>query len=71
MKNIVLSIVNKVNYKEVMHFPARIPYKVLFIPNMVFVACILWINQSNSICVQAKGVKEQIFQIIHFFTVTQ
>ena len=39
MKNIVLSIVNKANYKNVRCFLSEIPYIVLFIPYMVFVDC--------------------------------
>ena len=41
VKNIVPCIVNKVNYKSMIHFPSKIPYMVLFIPYMVFVDCIL------------------------------
>ena len=50
-----------------MHFPSKILYMVLFIPYMVFVDCILEINQSISIFVQAKDIKDQKIQILPLF----
>ena len=49
MKNIVLSIVNKVNYKKMMHFPSKIPYMVLFISYKVIVDYILVKSMKNNL----------------------
>ena len=50
-----------------MCFPSKTPYMVLFTPCMVFVVCIFIDNTIKTISSQAKGIKEQIFQIQPLF----
>ena len=68
VKNIALSIVNKVNYKKVMHFSSQIPYMVLFI-TIYGIGCLHFIDRPiKTISVQAMGIKETIISNLTTFS---